>query len=365
MKKIFALVFSLLLAFSCVSLAEGESYTLDEALALVDSGAQTSDILLSGDFSDLNILTAGEFEPSGKGVLVLRRKAPLKEYLTSEEPFADDYEGVDIGEPEVYLCADIMQRIPYEMRAHSAKEAEDLLMVETMYVLSGAISSSRDSNSSLPSMEDLEAVMNEGTQETSGEGERFNYRPVFDGYILVSLQNMRTGGGELVDFEIVPYSELRDNPELDAVWQQAKELSSMCISVLTEDSDPETLLAEAVYQSETDLEELGALAGEPEAFVVAAWMRIWEKAEELAEKDSEASELYRAIIDEQSLPGLYYVAEMRGYSGVSLDDSVIVSNLLYIGVPDDSTIQAKVDEWAELLDLCGWDLPYLYSLLDD
>ena len=297
MKKIFALVFSLLLAFSCVSLAEGRSYTLDEALALVDSGSASSDLLLSDDFSDLNILNSGEYEPAGDGIVVLCRKAPLKEYRTQDEPFADDYEGEDLGEPEVYLCTEIMRKIPYDQRAHSAEEVGDILLVETMYGLSGAISSSRDAGSSLPSMEDLEAVMNEGTAADSTEDEdaRFNYRPVFDGYILVSLMNMRTGGGDLIDIEVFPYSELRDNPELDAVWQQAKELSSMCISVLTEGTAPDELLAGCVYQSDSDLEELGELAGNPDSFVVEAWDRIWEKAEELADGDAEASDLYRDL----------------------------------------------------------------------
>ena len=71
MKKILLLVFALLLAFSCTALADGKSYTLDEALELVDSGEPASDILLFDDFSHLRILESGEFEPAGEGMLVL------------------------------------------------------------------------------------------------------------------------------------------------------------------------------------------------------------------------------------------------------------------------------------------------------
>lgn len=365
MKRVLLLVFALLLAFSCTALADGKSYTLDEALELVDSGEPASDILLSDDFSHLRILKSGEFEPAGEGMLVLCRKAPLKEYETSEGPFPDDYEGKDLGEPEVYLCTEIMRRIPYELRAHSAAEAGDVLLVETMYMLGGTISSAVDGGSSLPSEKTLEAILNgeEEPDDTPEEERRFNYRPVFEGYILVSLQNLRTGGGDLIDFTDFPFSELRDNPELDDIWQSAKELAGMCVEIISEGTDPEILLSQAVRQDEADLEALQALTGDPESFIGLALTLVWEKAQDLADGDPEASELYEMVISEHSLAGLYYIAGMRGYSSVSLADSTIISNLLYIGVPDDSAVQAKLEEWADLLDVCSWDLPLLYSLM--
>lgn len=358
---------TLFLVLICSVAANADNaVSLNAALALVDSGSAGSErILLSDDFSAISIMDSGDYVPVSGGIIVLWRNAPLKEYKSSNVEFSDDYLGEDIGSPEVYLCADVMARIPAELRAHSDSEVKNVLMIEDMYYHTGTISSSASNTKELPDMDTLSSIIEGGTVPPDTEARSTNFRPVFSGMYYLTLYDLPTGGSYVWDWDIVDYSEMRDNPEAADILDMLTEMLNLCFDAADEETDLNESLENVYEIPESDITVLSNLISDRDAFFNYAYSRLWALAKDLKEKDPAAKEQYEAVIREESLNGLLYLANMRGYSGVSLSDTAIRNARLYIGIPSESDKKSMLEDYIEnIFELVEWDMPYLFEQLN-
>lgn len=338
--------------------------SLDEALAMISSGADVPELIeISDDFSHLVPLGETEYEPAYGKTIVLWREAPLKRFFTSDTNFPADYEGEDIGDPTVYLVTDIMRNIPADQRAATASQVQNVLMIEDYYFYSGVIYSTSNAGDSLPSMSELESVMaGEEIPEDTGEYS-YNYRPVFTGIAFVSLYNNLTGAQMLWDFKMIDHPEMRDNPKAANTWDAITDMVTLVQAAFEEGADLDEAVSSSYNTSDTDKMALSGLTDDPQSLAVFAYSRLWELANDLRDLDPEAAEYYDEIIAEESFQGLSYLANMRGYSGVSASDDEVRDEQLYIGIPSPEVMRSMLDETAELIDLAEWDIPLLFSAL--
>lgn len=369
-KRLFSLLLAavMLAALPIAGAFADEGASLDEALQMIDADSALSDrILLSDDFSRFDCLSAGEYSTSNGGFIVLWRNAPLKIFKTYETDFGADpaFNGEDDGEPEVFLCADVMKLIPSDLRAHSAAEVKNVIMVEKQYLLAGQISSVVGGGDNLPDPEDLEAIMNGESPAENREADEnltYNYRPVFTGLALADIYDA-DGGSAVLDSQFVEFTELRDNPEADDVWIQIKDLIAVTTAVAAGDAAPEQALEEAYHLSEEEFEFLSVFTDDKDLFTETCLEEIWESAAELKKADPDAGELYDRVIENRSLEGLCYLAGMRGYSGVTASDSYISGSKLYIGIPTDAQLEDTLGSLVDLFKLVEWDMSVLSMYL--
>ena len=315
---------------------------------------------LTDDFGYLYLFGSEDYTPSDDGIIVLWRDAPLKEYKSYYYELPDDFEGEDIGEAQVYLYADAMRLIPEDKRAHSADEVKTILMIESCYLWSATISSS-DSTSSLPDEDYLQAILSGEEAEAPEDEEEvtYNYRPVFEGYGILSLYDAN-GGVLMCDAIYAPYSEMRSNPDAADVRDLIYDYMTLLSVAATEDCDIYEYLNYFTSIPEDELEELWNVADNTNAFFLTAWSFMWYHALELSELDSDMSEYYDEIVETHNIEALLYLIGIRGYSGVDYSDSYIEDNLLYIGVPQHEDMKALIDEYVDLFGQIDWQITALF-----
>lgn len=362
------LAFCLPAMFSATAMAE--VYSIDEALGLVgtEAGRENGGMLeLTDDFSQFDAYCEEYFSSEGGKTVILWREAPEKLYTASRAEIDENFAGEDAGKPKVYLCAELMERIPEEMRAKTFDEADHILMAEVIYELSATVCRTDQTiGSDMPSADRLEEIL-DGEFEAAEDEEDYVYYPLFDCTVLTSLYNTRTLGASFIDWRTYPYKEMRANSGADDYWQAMVMLIDLIRASGMEDEEAryyaffETFYAnytEENYLTDDEWNELIDLASgeDMDALVVYCWNKFWEMASLMAELDPDCADLYEEAVDRQSLDGLAYIVNSRGYSVIDMDDADIMSSKAYIGQPDLETLGRMLENAVEFMDGYGWDM---------
>lgn len=365
-KRLWITLMAAAFSFACLS-AQAAAYTLGDALRLVGTPTGREDngmVELKGDFSQYDLFGGGDYEVADGGFIILWREAPLKRFVTSSTPFADDYEGDDIGSPRVYLCTELMESIPAFLRAASEEEAANVIMAETLYYHSGVIYTSSGGKTELPSVWELEAVMagGEGKELEQPEDEpqiMYAYRPVFTCIAAISLYNRDTLGSAYLEGNEYPHAELRNNPAAGDQWEKMTLLVDVAAAAGSEGETPlrDTLdaLEAENFLLPAELDHLIELAeGEnADAIINLCLERFWVMAEKLKTLDAGAAELLDKAIAARSLQGIYFIVNARAYTGVRMDDEVILLTESYTGHPDLGALKQMLADTIEGLGLTG------------
>lgn len=362
------------LLLSATAMAGG--YTIDEALQLVgtEEGRANGGMLeLTDDFSQFYIYHEEFFSSEGGKTIILWREAPEKEYTPSPTPIDADFAGKALGEPKVYLCAELMEQIPEDKRAQTFEEADNILMAEVIYDLSGRIwTSTEEFKTELPDRDALDGILSgEGAGEQSAEPEEessaYVYHPLYECTVLTGLYSTETLGASFVDWMTYPYAEMRSNPEADDYWTEMLMLLTLLQNSAIEDGEArfnallEALLSvdmEASALTEAEWDELIdlALGEDMEALGNYCWDKFWEMAPLLGELDPECAEMFDEAIAQQSLDGMFYIVNTRSYSSVDMEDDEIISSKSYLGQPDLEVLGRLLNEAVELMGYYDWDM---------
>lgn len=354
--------------FSATALAD--AYSIDEALGLVgtEAGRENGGMLeLIDDFSQFDVYCEEYFSSEGGKTMILWREAPEKLYTASSAEIDANFVGEDAGKPKVYLCAELMERIPEEMRAKTFDEADHILMAEVIYELSAMVCRADQTNGSdMPSADRLEEILNGEFEFAEDEGACIYY-PLFDCTVLTSLYNTRTLGASFIDWRTYPYKDMRAYSGADDYWQAMIMLIDLIQASGIEDEEAryyaffEVLYAnymEESYLTDDEWNELIDLASgeDMDALAVYCWNKFWEMAPLMAELDPDCADLYEEVIARQSLDGLAYIVNTRGYSVIDMEDADIMASRAYLGQPDLDAMERMLENAVDFMDSYDWDM---------
>lgn len=364
------LTLSLLLLTGCES--KKDIWTLDEALKMV--GTEQADALngripLSDDFSEYDPVGGSFRGPSDGKIIILWRECAEPEYSRSSFPFPDMFRGEKSGADKVYLCADLMERIPEEYRAANAAEAGNILMADSNYFFDGMIESSGDNRRpSEPGIAAEESVWNTDGMNTD------EYRPLFISGAGIYLYNMETKERMIGEKVLNYYAELRDNPEADDLWEEMLTLRDLSDTMTLEKADDRREYGQInwsllLYYSALPEQELYELSGmimrdEAQAVIDACDQFFWAKAEELIELDPDFAEEYAAAISARSFDALSELVLTRAFAYVPMTHEEIRIRKAYIGTPDLNALHDLLISAVDTLDQAGWNLKKSYSKLE-
>lgn len=358
---VLALTLVMLLLIGCQS--EKTAWTLNEALQMVGSeqAAQLNGrIPLEDDFSMYEAEYSDEYTASSGKIVILWREGAEKSFSRSSTPFPDDYRGEDKGEPKVYLCADLMERIPEDRRAVTAEEAETIIMAESYYYYAGSVESSEEVS------EPAEPGINANPGGRADGMNTAEFRPLFNACNAVMLYSRETKGGTFMAWADYPYAEMRDNPEADDLWWEMLLLRDMAeatkISDAAERYDAEWECLDGLYYysalPDSAIEALYEMieADNSEGIHQTCMDTFWKSAEELIGLDPGFEEEYGAAISAQSFEGLESIVETRAFSFIAMSNEEILIRKAYIGTPDAAELQTMLDESLSFLDDVEWNM---------
>lgn len=375
-KMLTAVVLMCIMLLGSIAMAEG--IPLEEALLMVGSGEEM--VLLSDDFSQYDYYTSEYYTSNTGKFIVLHRVGPEKEFTQSTQSFPDDFNGVDIGEVKVYLDLEMMAQIPEEYRAATVEEVGNIIIVETLYFHTATIFSYEYENSNEPSSWELNRIINNEEEDDEEEDneklekeENFStkYKAAFTGYAIAAAYNAEDGSSVSFDIREFPIPEMRDNPEAADLTEWMFRLAALYNTCVEANEDEcYQALVEMLLDERTDANRsrklLDAMGNEEgihyEAVRAYAEELIWEDAQKFTTLDKEYSKLYKKVIDEKSLNGLFYLLNNCNYSGISKSDWEIALYKLYMGKIDQTAVDEMKEEVAEVMDLIGWD-PELFEVL--
>jgi len=382
--RILTVICALSLLGSC---ALADACTIDEALQLVGTDAGRANggrLELTGDFSMYDPLNPGTFVSDGGKIVILWREDAPREYTESSEAFSTDYDGVMAGSPVVYLCADLMERLPEEARAASLEEAAVVIIAETNYEFSAtAITYLGDDSGNVPSMAELENILN---QEESAESElpseiteeeapSHSYHPMFDCWMYVTVYDAETLGCSYWDSTYFPFKELRANPEADDLWQCMVSLVDIMQAAMNEDAEARfydlfslLLSMDTTYLTDEETEVLVDLLLEDDAgtMITFCWEKFWELAGKLKSLDSRYSEMYDEAIAKQSIEALAYIVNTRDFSSFDRSDILIRLNREHLGTPDLDQLESMLQEaFTGFETEYGWDMALVSEVLNE
>lgn len=380
MKRLFALILMLCVLVGCSTgaLAAGQNSLLSKsamplsiALKKVAAGNAPDRILLTDDFSRFDYfgsdyLTSVEDEK----ILILWREAPIPDYVRQREPIGDDYQPKNLDSPKVYLCADMMAKLPEERRATSPEDADVLMMVETIYPLTAVITQTEGGKKDdIPSTWELQmAMLGENTaEETLAEEEEeiaLYYTPCYDGVIVLALYDWNSGDSISLATERFDMPELRNNPEAGDVWERMYNLLVIHDAALNE--EPDDLVSSTLMQAdlaEEDIIYFMEAASVSSDIPALCLERFWELADELKQIDDEAAELYELAISQNSVSGMIYVANQRRYNGVDMDDDIIRSTRSYVGQIDRAQMEVYLADGMDTFEQIDWSISLAVEVL--
>ncbi len=362
-----ALSLLLLLALLCglsLNAAADAMPTIDQVLSAGE--LPTESIEVSDDLSEYDPDALGEVDYGTLQLIILTRAAPEKEYtkLDSGYPdsmvdgFPDDYSGVDLGAPRVWLRCDLMRQLPSQYRAASLAEADVLIIAENEYVWAGTLVNTTYEDSAgdqePPEFETTEELR-EWLAAHSPRIESICYYPKFGVYSLINLYD--TGTKTCTPFDYLYTQPLRfaKNPEASDQWENMTVLlrllqeaaqdtpDAQAISAALEEIDFVTDTKKAVWSSCLEAQEYSTL-------FLSADEVFWDMAEALRLMDPSADNQanYRNIIDAQDYGTLYLFAEYCEYSSFDRSIESIGLSKDYLADYDTDWMEAKLQEFLSL-----------------
>ena len=355
------LTLSALLLTACQS--EKTAWTLNEALQMIgteQAAALNGRIPLSDDFSGYDAEYSDEYTADSGKIVILWREGAEKKFSRSSTPLPDDYRGEEAGKAKVYLCADLMERIPEHRRAATAEEAKTIIMAESYYYYVSSIEYS----------EDIDKPSEPGAgKDSSGRADGMNtseFRPLFNACNAVMLYHCETKGGTFMYWQDYPHEELRDNPEADDLWWDMLLLKDLADAAEIADEqvrfESEMFCAENLYYYSTlpdsALETLYSLIAEDdsEEIIRICTETFWNKAESFLLLDPGFEEEYSAALSAKSYDALAAIVEARSFAFIEMTTSEVMARKAYIGTPEPADLERMLDESLSFLDEIAWNM---------
>lgn len=367
--KLFIFELMSFILFISQQTAFAKTYTLDEALSMVETGEDR--IQLSGDFNKYNVINSENYKVNSGKYIVLYRVGPEKEYTISYTPFDEAFEGIDLTEPQVYLDLDKMKLIPEEYRAKTVEEIGNIIMLEGFYVHSGTITSRVvDSSDDYTDLRTLQAIMNgsEPSEEQIDNEEQneglASYKAVFHGVTAISLFNSDDGSSLLFDAELFPHAELRSNPQAADIADTIYSLINILKACLNQDTLEFLIQLQEYIDVETEyFKQLVALTEadtiDYSTALQLTYDEIWRYAETICDADPNNADYYKKVIENRLLNGLLFLIQYGDYTGVDKDDADIVRDKDYIGRIDYSVLETVWTDVADVMNILSWDTEVL------
>ena len=360
-----------------------ETYTLNDALKLIGTeegrvGSDRIEVTLDIDLPNIfTLLNLSHFSSEGGKTVILWREGPSKAYEKSERNFTNSYLGTDIGETKIYLCADLMEKMPPVFRPQSSDEIRNILFVDSFYLYHESIKSTTGASSS---------------DDPSAPPATTVYYPLFGWIGSVCLYNVDTNSFGLWDAISQKPIDLRANPEAADLWQGLQSLHNTLtaiVQVLFPDGIPEEAISTdapvyslTVPNPEETMAAISAILAKanfsslPQDTVnqlqdclqdkdISSIIRrcnetYWELAKDFQPLDPEAAEIYAQAIALHSYRAMESIVQARGYDNVTMSLADIEETRSYMGKPDtaylEETLEAVVNDITEYT---GWDMEFI------
>lgn len=361
MKKLLCLCICLMLTgLLAAAGAETASLpTINEALLTGKGGTEVCDDLSAYDpLSDTIPVIDKDFR-----LIILQREMPLKEFTAktdyppfeNEDGFDDDFVGVDIGSPRVWLRNDLMERLPEQFRASSLEDATYLIIAENLYVWDGTVSTcdyKENENLDLPefsSADEMAAYFAEHPKTV----ESITYYPKFCAFTLVSLYETETKRCSNFDYTVTSAMRFARNPDAGTKREEMS-VTAGILDALDEGmiTDAKKAIEEAgfVSQGQKDRWTSSIDAGDYAAASSSLTEYYWAMATDLRDLDpsSENRENYNLIITAQNRQALDLFADYCDYYGFDRSISSIEESGDYIAAPDYDWMVGALDEAVKL-----------------
>ena len=370
MKKVLSFILALVLSFSLLggaAAAHADALpTLDEALRSLNSG--TGRIEVSADLSAYDPENYGEFDYGDLRLVILERHFPQKAFTGYDSGYPDDYRddlpddfvGEDLGEPQIFLRGDIMNRLPKDYRAKSLDEADVVLIAENEYFWGGTISVADYADSDDGEMPEFDSVEEMADYIAAHQPviESITYYPKFGVYSVINLYDPVTKVCEVYDYTMEEAKRFARNPAAQDAWSDIDSMDLAIFCMYDEEPDMELveyILAEMDQPpaaSQITLWKTAVKAGDIDTAIASMTDVLWDMAEKLAELDLDADHRanYRLVIDARDYEALSMLVDFCDYGGFDTPIETIRRNGDYIAEPDWAWIEAGLEEFVELFE---------------
>ena len=354
MKKILCIFISLTLSVLLLTAAcadAGKLPSIDSQLKSVSSGQRVE---VGDDLSGYSVLNEPFSDLGNKQIrlIILERRSPGKEFTRKvfyppfgdDVGFPDDFDGVDTGEPRLWLRNDLMRQLPGNLRASSMKEATHLIIAEAIYFLHSTLMQydySRKDNSEPPEFETTEEMV-AYFLEHQPEISSVAYYPVFGSYAFITFYETETGHCAVYDSKYSAGRIFSRNPDASMQWFNMSSIKNL-MDLLTDENGVDAEKAKAIIDAYADVpqekKDLWTSCINVQEYATA-WYSVsdyyWKMAEELKNMDDspEHQKYYDLILQDRNETALNVFVQFCDYSG--FDDSMesIEESGAYIAAPD-------------------------------
>ena len=202
------------------------------------------------EFKDFNPENTGKVNYGNFKMIVLQRKAADKEFTKLDsgypdnyiEGFPDDFTGVDIGKPTVWLRYDVMRSIPASYKARTLEEADIIVIAEDEYVFSGTLSvadykSENSGEKEIPTVVNSPEELDEFLSKQQPEIDSIYYYPKFSVYNLVTIYDAKTKKCEYYNTKYTPAKIFARNRDAVEHWMLMEQVAELYDSLINDQND--------------------------------------------------------------------------------------------------------------------------------
>ena len=368
MKRILCICISIMIVLSAVTMAVADS-SLPTIKSLLSSGKTTKKTEVSDNlaaYSPLNDKWEDWDDSVSPKFLVLERRSPEKEFtklvtyppFKDDDGFPDDFMGVDLGKPRLWLRGDLMKMIPSDFRATSLQNATQIIMAEDIYIPTSTLiiyDYTKTDETEAPEFETIEEM----TQYLIAHQPQISsksYCPVFCSLSLVTIYEAKTKKCAIFEVKESPGKQFARNPEASLQWSNMTMIldlldyldADMVINVSAVKSQINSM--DFVQEEEKKLWISRINAKEYNYTRQLAEAYLWKMTEDLKKLDPSEKNRnnYDLIIQKKDTQALYLYAENCDYSGFDRSMDLIKSSKEFISSPDwawlESTFQNVMNE---------------------
>ena len=376
-KRLTLSLLALALLLSAFPAQAAGNLSLDQALARATlAGADAQRIEINPDeLADYDFANQGDpFEGStGSKLIIVQREAAKKEFTALDsgypwnyiEGFPDDFTGVDVGEPRVWLRADLMSQLSPDFRAESLAKADFIVIAETLYDWTGTLTETEyeknDSDGEIPDWvttpEELEQYIASHQPVISS----ITYYPKFSVLSLISIFNVKTKVCEYLAADYTDVMRFARNPEAADLWDEMTDLEVL----LSFFEDGALTLQPSLFCYLLDLYEESATIISSEG--ISYWRQCinngyqraaltsmeevyWRTASKLSalDGDPDHQRMFDMIIQSGSRDMLNTAVSYFNYSGIEMEIETIGAQELYLAQADPEWFESNLLEIVDI-----------------
>lgn len=345
--------------------ASADLPTINSVLA---SGFPADKVEVYNELNDYNFLNDNfdEYEYDFK-FIILQRESPDKEFTAkmvyppfdNPDGFDEDFNGIDKGEPRIWLRGDLMQQLLPENRAQSMRDATYLLIGETYYEWGGTLTYTdyeEATEDELPEFGDTEEMLAYFAAHPK-KVTSMTYHPKFAAYTIITIYETATKRSNLLGYTFNPAMRFGKNPEASDQWYNMEDIAALLelLEATGNQTDRQTFESmlesiEFVPQGKKDLWKSCFDAGEATTAYHSISDYFWLMAEELKNLDpSETNRSnYDLIIREKDRTALDLFVNYCNYSGFDRPLASIEQTRDYMAKPDYDWMEQELQEIVDI-----------------